>query len=446
MELTSSDNKLDDRHVKTNATDTGRVCCVLGLILRGWIKENHFRPQSATLLKCRVRDEWLNRVVTATFMVARSTAWILATHHPAAAWYDRQLHLVVKQAREGCAKLWPAKFKNPTTHLGTHAPNQSREQGGAVNAKTGPGEGKHRQMAQGAKNLNGAFTVEEEMMRKDNLRQATMFIAHSGHIHLHPDNQPGPDFMCHARGDFVRRMLNRSNTSRTYAGDIAGSDDEGAYEPMAGYDSDSDSDPETQPEDLVPEDNCREAEVGDVLGDPSIGGRLQAPEEKEGGTNEAMALFGTLGAYFQRAMRPGKTQKPSTPPGLRAFLSVSLNYRPPYCRDIWVRRYYSMKSEHEPPAKRVAYIQAILQFRGKFWVVLTWMDAVGSPLKNVDGETGLPVLRQAEASSLRLLTDVLEPQHVVHRCDETCTTSGAGFEDGTHGDHTFYLHNTNFMF
>ena len=57
VELTSSDNKLDDRHVKTNATDTGRVCCVLGLILRGWIKENHFRPQSATLLKCRVGDE-----------------------------------------------------------------------------------------------------------------------------------------------------------------------------------------------------------------------------------------------------------------------------------------------------------------------------------------------------------------------------------------------------
>ena len=42
MLLTSS-SKLDDRHVKTNATSAGRTCCVLGLVL---LKESHFRKAS----------------------------------------------------------------------------------------------------------------------------------------------------------------------------------------------------------------------------------------------------------------------------------------------------------------------------------------------------------------------------------------------------------------
>jgi hypothetical protein len=196
----------------------------------------------------------------------------------------------------------------------------------------------------------------------------------------------------------------------------------------------------------VPEDSYREADLGGVLADPSIWVRLQAPEEKADHIDEAMALFGTLRDHYLQTSRPvlGKELKP--PPGLRAFVSVSLGYRPPYCRDIWVHRYYNMKStEHEPPAVRVAYIQAIIQSGGKYWVALTWMDEVQAPMENVDDATGLPILRQAEASSLRLLTDVLEPQHVVHRCDKNCTTNEAGFEDGKHGDHNQFLHNTNFI-
>jgi hypothetical protein len=460
MKITSSSSKLDDRHVKTNATDAGRTCCVLGLIFRGWLKESHFRKASVSLLKLRVGDDWLDKVVTAAFLVARSTAWILSTYHPAADWYERDLHLVVKEARERCADLWPAKFKNPTTHLGTHAPNQAREQGGAVNAKTGKGEGKHRQMAEGAKSLNGTFTVEENMLRVDNVRQSSMFMAHGGYVHLKPEFTPGPDFIRNVGGKFVRRMLSRANTTRTYAGDIWGEDDVAAYakkklEGPAGdlddsrYDSDSDSENQSAVDyDLVPADNYREADVGDILKDPSIWGRLQVPDEKdpEGDTDGAIELFGTLSGHYLQASRPALGCDSSTPPGLRAFASVSLSYRPPYCRDIWAHRYYSVKSAgHEPPAVRVAYIQAIFQFRHKYWVLLTWMDGVRAPMKNVDDATGLPILRQAEASSLRLLTDVLEPQHVFHRCDGTCATSGAGFEDGKHGDHNSFLHNTNFI-
>ena len=103
-----------------------------------------------------------------------------------------------------------------------------------------------------------------------------------------------------------------------------------------------------------------------------------------------------------------------------------------------------MKFE-SPPQVRVAYIQAILWYDTQFWVVIRWMDRVRPPMDNVDGATGLPILRQAGVSSLRLLTDVLEPQHVMHRCDRSCTTTGAGFEDGQHGAHDLFLHNTNFI-
>ena len=105
-----------------------------------------------------------------------------------------------------------------------------------------------------------------------------------------------------------------------------------------------------------------------------------------------------------------------------------------------------MKSlTHPPPQVRIAYIQAILMYERKYWVVLTWMDGVPTSEECVDKATGLPILSQARFSSLRLLTDVLEPQHVVHRCDETCTTTGAGFDDGDHGPSGLFLHNVNFV-
>ena len=458
LEITSSTSKLQDRTVKCNATDAGRACGVLGLILRGWIREDHFRPVVAVLLKERAGDDWLNRVVTVAFLVARSTSWILATYHPVADSYDQQLHLVVKAAREGCALLWPTKFKNPTTHLGTHAPTQAREQGGAVNAKTGKGEGKHRQMAQGAKNLNGERTVEEVIMIKDNTRQAAQFMAHGGHVHLPDKYTPGPDFVRHVNGDFVQSMLNRANTTRTYVGDVAGKEDLGACEQAVG--SGHKSEPDSQhseaesehsavegsDSELVSGDIYQEAVLHDVLADPTIWRSLQAPAGEDG---PAMALFKTLERHDSQACRAGfvRHSESSAPPvGLRAFVSVCLTYRPPYCRKICVRRYYSMKSAtHAPPQVRVAYIQAILHYEDKYWVVLRWMDGVQPPEENVDVATGLPILRQAQHSSLRLLTDVLEPQHVVHRCDGSCMTSGAGFEDGKHGPHDLFLHNSNFI-
>jgi hypothetical protein len=462
LQITAA-SPLSDRTIKSNATNAGRACGVLGLLLRGWVREDHFRHAAADLLKQRAGEDWLNRVVSVAFLVARSTSWILATYHPVTEEYYQQLHLVVKEAREGCAALWPSKFKNPTTHLGTHAPNQAREQAGAVNAKTGKGEGKHRQMARAAVKYNGRNTVEEVMLLTDNHRQAGMFVAHGGHVHLPLDKRPGPDFIRQVRDPFVQEMLAVASSSRTYVGDIAGSDDvplaantvkqkkTGTEDKLPpGSDSDSSatesdfSEQENPDSDLLSGDNHIEADLLHVLADPTLLRTLQAPEEKEGAV---MALFETLRLHDTQASRPGfgkQSKSIAVPEGLRAFASVSLSYRPPYCRQICVRRYYSMKFER-PPQVRVAYIQAILWYDTQFWVVIRWMDRVRPPMDNVDGATGLPILRQAGVSSLRLLTDVLEPQHVMHRCDRSCTTTGAGFEDGQHGAHDLFLHNTNFI-
>jgi len=90
----------------------------------------------------------------------------------------------------------------------------------------------------------------------------------------------------------------------------------------------------------------------------------------------------------------------------------------------------------------VAKVNAVLRFRGQAWVILTYMVPAQA---EVDAATGLPVLRQADATSMLLLTDVLEPHHVVHRCDSTCMTSGPGFDDGAHGNLNEYLDNVHFI-
>ena len=90
----------------------------------------------------------------------------------------------------------------------------------------------------------------------------------------------------------------------------------------------------------------------------------------------------------------------------------------------------------------MAKVNAVLRFRGQAWVILTYMVPAQA---EVDAATGLPVLRQADATSMLLLTDVLEPHHVVHRCDSTCTTSGPGFDDGDHGNVNEFLDNVHFI-
>ena len=195
----------------------------------------------------------------------------------------------------------------------------------------------------------------------------------------------------------------------------------------------------------------------------NVWGNLQAPEP--GTSQDATMLFNAIRVYYLShfTRHPTATNGSSStstttiePAGLRAYLSVSPTHRPPYCRKIAVGRYYTVKSvvlptqAHAPV--RVVRIVAILSFRRQYWVIVTFMIPHSSnSLREVnslaDAETGLSILCEAAVSSLLLLREVLEPRHVVHRCDGSrgCTTSGAGFDDGAHGSFNEYLDNEHFL-
>ena len=243
---------LTDRKVKMNATDAGRICCVLGLIVSGWLKESHFMPKEATLLRMRVGEHWLSHVMTVVFNVARSTSSILATHHHVAEWYGPELHLVVKAAREGCFQLWPAHFNNPTVHAGSHAPTQQVNQSGATNVRDGKGENKHHYMQFAMKNYNGKRSPEAHMMMVNNYRESALFLVHGGSIHLAPEKQPGPDYLRVIEGPVVRKLLGRSCSTRTYVGNEQDDDVNGLCTTLE-VSSDSDSKSESADEDTLAE-------------------------------------------------------------------------------------------------------------------------------------------------------------------------------------------------
>jgi hypothetical protein len=46
---------------------------------------------------------------------------------------------------------------------------------------------------------------------------------------------------------------------------------------------------------------------------------------------------------------------------------------------------------------------------------------------------------------VRPAEDVLEPQHVVHLCNESCESLGPGFS-GCHGRNNEFLHNINMIY
>ena len=106
-----------------------------------------------------------------------------------------------------------------------------------------------------------------------------------------------------------------------------------------------------------------------------------------------------------------------------------------------------MKSALPPTPVSVVFIEAVVSFRGQYWVIVTVMNPATRPLAEVDSGTGLSILCRAKKSSLLLLSEVLEPHHVVHRCDglRGFTTSGPGFEDGAHGTFNEFLDNVHFI-
>lgn len=295
------------------------------------------------------------------------------------------------------------------------------------------------------------------MMMVENVRQSGLFLAHGGAVHLPPELRPGPEFLRVVRGALVTTLLARASTTRNYVGNERGEDDVNPTSPMLrGSDSDSDSESsETESEKAasrsqgptveVRADTEEVAVAGDVLADASIWRRVRAPGEDAG--PDAMALFeatGTRGTWQPpQALSMVPVNKTT---GIRAFVSVSLLHRPPYCRKIPVNQYYTVKSA--APPVRVAHVQAIVLFRKEYWVIVTFMKPATRPLGGVDSEsTGLPILCQAETSSLLRLAEVLEPRHVVHRCDARagCKTSGPGFENGKHGAVNEFLDNVHFI-
>ena len=278
LDLTTGGKQSHKKVKVKSATETGRLCSVLGLLLRGWIEERHFMGSAVTHLKMRVGDEWLSEVLTVVYNVARSTCWVLATHHPMAEWQGPELHNVVKAGREGCVRLWPARFVTPTVHAGSHASDFRHEQVCTRNANTAKPETKHKELAQTMTSYNGKNAPEEHMMMKNNLKQCTLFIIHGGAQHLQSHLKPGPDYIRVVKGPVVTTMLSRAGSIRNYVGLQREEDNDVASTESSDLDSESDPDRDSG---LTSED-CKEG--------GRLEGRLQGPESEASRKNLKVRL------------------------------------------------------------------------------------------------------------------------------------------------------------
>ena len=398
--ITSSDSKLGDRHVKMNGTQAGMVCSVLPLIVRNWLTKSCFRVQLVTKWKSSIGDCWLESMQTTVTLVARSNALCYAAHHPGDDDYGDYFHKVLKSAREACSGFWYNKFKNPTMHVATHHPETKREMGAPRNTKGSKGEAKHQQIRFGSLHLNGQRTVEIQMMFYDNQRHACLFMAHGGYIHLPKKDQPGKAFKLAVRDPFITKLLARTATSKTYAGEVDGTDDKVA--------SDFNFEVGEETVQSIGERLIRELESG-LEEIASIAARREAQEAlnalKVGGNGNNLELDvkSNYLAFYKR---------------------VDVSSRPAYCRRIEWSRFYTVKTPVVPgshsivASARVARVDVILRLANTFWAKVTWMNELDIP-----DTSGLKVLGTGERH-LCLLEDVLEPRYVVHRCDGTCTTGG----------------------
>ena len=418
IQITASDSRLGDRHVKMNGTQAGMVCSVLPLIVRGWLKKSRFRYMFTKQWEEKIGDRWLEHLQMTVTLVARSNAACYAAHHPGDDAYDQYFHTVLKSARHACSGFWYNKFKNPTMHLASHHPETKREMGALRNTKGSKGEAKHQQVRFGALHLNGQRSVEIQMMFDDNQRHAGLFMAHGGYIHFPKKDQPGKAFKLAVRHPFIKKLLARTASSKTYAGEVNGKDD------------------------IVASDSNFE-----------VGKEIKGPALLKGLINLFACKLEGIGSIDARreaqealkAMKDGSENSEYLDPDMQSkymsfYTRVDVASRPSYCRRIAWSRFYTVKtpvvsgSHRTVASARVARVDVILRFANTFWAMVTWMKEL-----EIQDISDLKVLETGERY-LCVLEDVLEPRYVVHRCDRTCSTGGPGFV-GACGETNEYLDN-----
>jgi hypothetical protein len=445
VQLTTSKKK-HKQTVNLKATSIGRVCAVLVLVVRGWLTEDHFTDQFRIHAVASVGADWLTFLCGAIAFVARSLSVTLSTHrqYKEGDTSASDVFTVVHIARKMCFELWPLNFMNPTQHAGSHHAETTEELGLVRLSRTSKGEVKHHQMRGGVVGLNGRYTPEVLMMRAENIRQAALFWAHGGHVHLRGDPL-GKGFIRALRGDFIQHMLSRTLNTTTYADESKGCEDVAAI--YGDYSSVLDgSDVEESEFDLTEMRPGVEAAVSTV------------------GTKQGKLLRGqvTLSATGVRKLLQCANVDAATVDKYMDLLTLSAvtvseflknisanvltwiepAYRPPYCRRIASGLYYTFAIDGPVATARVGYLTDVVELCGNFYVGVNWMSQSGS----VDDGTGLNIVRRSGSFDVLSASAVLEPRHVVHCCDSSCSTSGAGFEDGVHGEENKYLDNEFFTF
>ena len=111
-------------------------------------------------------------------------------------------------------------------------------------------------------------------------------------------------------------------------------------------------------------------------------------------------------------------------------------YRPPYCRRIERDRYYTFAVPGTVASARVGYLSDVIDLAGNFYVYVNWL----SPSNDVEDESILSIVSRSQIFEVLSASSVLEPRHVVHCCDSSCNTLGAGFA-GEHSVENKYLDN-----
>jgi hypothetical protein len=419
--ITSVKKSIFDRKVKMNGTQAGMVCSVLPLIVRDWLQKSCFHKDFRNLCEREIGDSWLEAMRSTVVLVARSNALCYAPHHPGGDGYRDHVHEVVKSARHACAGFWYKKFKNPTQHLASHMPEMIQEMGAARNVKASKCEAKHSQIKFGAVHLNGRRSPEVQMMFHDNQRQASMFMAHGGYIHLPKKDQPGKAFKKAVKSPFITKLLSRSASSKTYAGEVNGADD-------IVHNVDFEVGAEVNLQVPIMAKSVADQFAGGLERLGSIGRQQE--------TEEALRVLQVLKNEGEGLFFASEAQSKY----MTFYDRVDVVTRPPYCRRIEWGRFYTVATPVDSrvpstvASARIGRVDLILRLASTYWAMVTWMNEL-----EVQDTSGLKVLGKG-GTHLCLLEDVLEPRYVVHRCDSDCTTKGPGVI-GVCGDTNEYLYN-----
>ena len=325
---------------------------------------------------------------------------------------------VVRTARHACYELWPHRFKNPTQHCASHHEEATPRISVPRQARCSKGEVKNLQMKGGVTGLNGSFTPEEMMMMAENLRQALLFLCHGGHIHLR-GTPFGQGFINTLQGPLIQSMLSRSLNTTTYADTSKGTDD-AENQRMR-----EEVDPTLEISGIA----VVKTKTGPVtpLGDVTPEGLRQLLLLSTR-SEEAMDSFPNVKQHDVKDILSGV--------GAIVYTWIEPFYRPPYCRRIERNRYYTFAVPGTVASARVGYLSDVIELAGNFYVYVNWLSRSG----DVDDQSILSIVSRSQSFEVLSASSVLEPRHVVHCCDSSCKTLGAGFVSD-HGDVNKYLDN-----